>query len=144
MLTKTKSSNDVELAIISKPNFQSAKITIIGTAPYVMNKMSSANRAAMMAKQESGERAKKGQKRQPKDFNAVYEGAMHVSKDGWHGIPCSALRAALISACRVAGFQMTRAKLSVFVESDGIDRDDGQPLVRIFGEPTRRDMAVKL
>ena len=41
-----------------------------------MNRMSSANREKMIAKQMSGERSKKGQKRDPKDFDAVYRGAM--------------------------------------------------------------------
>jgi hypothetical protein len=140
MLDKSKPTN----VVISPPNFQVAKVKIVGVTPYVMNKMSSENRRKMMEKQEAGERSKKGAKRQPKDFNAVYEGAMHIAKAGWHGIPASSLRAAMISACRVVGFQMTRAKLCVFVEADGIDDDDGQPLVRIHGKPRRRDMAVKL
>ena len=31
---------------------------------------------------------------------------------------------ALISACRLVGFKMTLAKLSVFVEEDGRDKDE--------------------
>lgn len=133
--------------IIAPPNFASAKIRIVGDAPFVQNKMSSENRQKMMAKQEAGDRSKKGQKREPKDFDKVYKGAMHIAggnDGGWHGIPASSLRAAMISACRVVGFQMTRAKLCVFVEADGFDADDGQPLVRLHGKPERRDMAVKL
>lgn len=144
MLTKTPVSEKTERIIITAPNFQDATVKIIGVSPYVMNKMSSENRRKMMEKQESGERSRKGEKRKPKDFDAVYRGAMHISEDGWYGIPGSAFRAALISACRVSGFQMSRAKLSVFVEHDGIDRDDGTPLVKIIGTPVRRDMAVKL
>ena len=143
MLDKTQTKAPTQV-LISPPNFQFAKVKIVGTSPYVMNKMSSENRRKMMETQEAGERAKKGKKRTPKDFNAVYEGAMHIAKGGWHGIPASSLRAAMISACRVVGFQMTRAKLCVFVEAEGIDQDDGQPLVRIHGKPRRRDMAVKL
>lgn len=149
--SKTKAVTDApatgsgpQTLIISPPNFQSAKLKIVGTAPYVMNKMSSANRQAMMAKQMSGERSKKGQKREPKDFDKVFKGAMHTSTEGWLGIPASSMRAAMISACRLVGFQMTRAKLCVFVEQDGFDEDDGQPLVKIIGKPVRKDMAVKL
>ena len=142
MLDKTTRST--ESVVISKPNFQSAKVRIEGTAPYVMNKMSSDNRRKMMANQEAGSRSKKGAKREPKDFNKVYEGAMHKAKDGWYGMPASAFRSAMISACRVVGFQMTKAKLCLFVEADGIDADDGQPLIKIVGKPVRRDMAVKL
>jgi hypothetical protein len=67
MLDKTtaKQTN----VLISPPNFQVAKIKIVGTSPYVMNKMSSENRRKMMDKQEAGERSKKGEKRKPKDFD---------------------------------------------------------------------------
>lgn len=144
MLDKTTSKKAPTQVVISPPNFQTAKIKIVGTAPYVMNKMSSENRRKMMEKQEAGERSKKGEKRKPKDFNAVYEGSMHTAKEGWYGIPASAIRAALISACRISGFQMTRAKLCVFVEADGTDREDGQCLVHLYGKPCRRDYPVKL
>jgi hypothetical protein len=40
---------------------------------------------------------------------------------------------------------MTRAKISVFVEQDGLDASDGQPLVRLIAdEPERSEMAVRL
>jgi hypothetical protein len=130
--------------LISPPNFQEAVIRIVGTAPYCMNKMSSANREKMMTKQMQGSRSKKGELRQPKDFDKIYQGCQHISKDGWHGMPASAFRSAMVSACRTVGFKMTIAKLTVFVIGDGIDADDGQPLVRLYGKPVRRDMAVKL
>jgi len=99
----------------------------------------------MITKQESGSRSNKGTKRAPKDFDAVFRGAMHVSEAGWHGFPASALRAGMISACRLVGFKMTIAKLSVFVEADGLDAEDSQPLVKIIGKaPVRRDLPVKL
>src|SRR5262245_59445775 len=129
---------------IRAPNFNYATIPIVGTAPYVMNRMSSDNRQKMMAKQIAGHQARKGSKREPKDFDAIYKGAMHVSTEGWYGIPASAFRAALISACRIVGFKMTLAKLSLFVMHDGLDAEDSQPLVRIEGEPKRRDYPVKL
>jgi hypothetical protein len=121
---------------IAPPNFQTAVFRIVGTAPYVQEKFSEKARRMMKEAQEAGSTAKKGKKREPKDFMADYQAAMHLTPAGWHGIPASGLRAAMISACRMAGFQMTRAKLSVFVEADGFDRDDGTPLVRITkGEP---------
>lgn len=142
MLDKT---NSPTVLTISPPNFQSAKLQIVGTAPLVMNKMSSANRQKMMDDMMAGSRTRKGTKREPKNFDAVFKGAMHISEDGWHGIPASALRTAMVDACRLVGFKMTVAKLSVFVEADGIDIDDGQPLVKLtVGTPVRKDMAVKL
>lgn len=143
MLDKTKAKVSEHVSI-SPPNFQSAKVRIVGTAPYVMNKFSGENRRKMMEKQELGDQARKNKKRAPKDFDAVYKGAMHISTEGWHGIPASSFRSAMISACRTVGFQMTRAKLCLFVEHDGIDKDDGTPLIKLDGKPERRDMAVKL
>jgi len=129
---------------ISPANFAETVVRVVGNAPYVMNKMSAENRKKMMDKQLKGGRAKKGEMRQPKDFEKIYQGCMHISREGWYGQPASAYRAALVSACRLVGFKMTLAKLSVFVIPDGFDADDGQPLVRINGKPKRRDMAVKL
>jgi hypothetical protein len=49
----------------------------------------------------------------------------------------------MISACRLVGFKMTLAKLSVFVEADGVDALEPQiPLIRILGDPCKQeDMA---
>jgi hypothetical protein len=89
-----------------------------------------------MEKQAAGSTARGKNTRAARDFEADYRGAMHVSTDGWAGIPAPAFRNAMISACRAAGFVMTRAKLAVFIEPDGFDADDGTPLVRIAaGEP---------
>jgi hypothetical protein len=46
----------------------------------------------------------------------------------------------MISACRLVSFKMTLAKMSVFVEADGWDKEEPQiPLVRIYGEAVRQD-----
>jgi len=122
--------------VIAPPKFETATVQLIGTAPYVQHKFSAKARNQIMATQQAGSQARKGKTREAKDFDAVYAGAMYVSKDGWHGIPASAFRNAMISACRTVGFKMTLAKLSLFTEADGFDREDGTPLVRIVkGEP---------
>jgi hypothetical protein len=51
----------------------------------------------------------------------------------------------MIDACRLVGFKMTHAKLSIFVIAQGYDRVDGTPLVRIIGgEPGRIETPVRL
>ena len=117
--------------VIAAPNLQTAEFLIEGTAPYVQHKFSKKSRAMMKAKHEAGGKGRNKNNREARDFNKDYKEAMHISEDGWHGIPAPAFRAAMISACRVAGFVMTKAKLSVFIESDGLDADEGTPLVRI-------------
>lgn len=130
---------------ITAPNFCEARVKLIGTAPFVCNKMSSPNRFKMMQKQMEGSRSKKGQKREPKDFELGFRGSLHVSDEGWYGFACSGLRNAMIDSCRLTGFRMTIAKLSCFVVADGYDADDGQPLTRFtVGEPVARELPVKL
>lgn len=135
-----------EKVAITPPNIQSAKFRIVGTAPLVQNKFSQRVLEGMAADQAAGPAAKKRSKREPKDFDACVREATHISEDGWCGIPASAFRAGLISTCRLLGFPMTLAKLSVFVMADGYERDrfGVQPLVKITkGKPERTDFAVR-
>lgn len=134
---------DKKTVVIEPPKFEMADILIVGTSPYVQNKFSQKARDQMKEKQESGSRGKKGKAREGKDFQAVYEAAKHISREGWCGIPAPSFRNAMISACRIVGFKMTLAKLSVFVEADGYDGDDGTPLVRIKGEPRIHEGLVR-
>lgn len=80
----------------------------------------------------------------PRDLDEDYYGAMHRDAENRYGIPAPAFRAAMISACRVAGLKMTSTKLTVFVVHDAIDADDGTPLVWIQGEPERHEALVRL
>jgi hypothetical protein len=135
----------VERVVITPPKIQRARIGAEGTAPFVSNKFSSFNRRAMMEKQMQGSQANKGKSRPPKDFERVFKSALHVSEEGWYGIPAAAFRNGMISACRLVGYKMTIAKMSLFVAHQGLDADDGTPLVRIIGpEPVRRDVPVRL
>lgn len=121
-----------------------ATFQIVGAAPYVQAKFSAKAKAMMRDKMLAGSQAKKGTKqREARDFSADFEGATHFSSEGWAGIPASAFRAALISACRLVGFKMTLAKLSVFVEADGFDADDGLPLIKIEGEREPLEMHAR-
>ncbi len=129
---------------IKAPNLKVATFRIIGTAPLVQAKFSQKAKELMMATQAAGSTAKSKKVREAKDFDAVCEGSVHYSRDGWVGIPAGAFRAAMISACRLVGFKMTIAKLSVFIEADGFDRDEGTPLVRLIAKDYRRvDMHVR-
>lgn len=129
---------------IKAPNMKKLEVTIRGTAPYVGNKFSGEARAMMRDQQEKGSVAKKGKKRDPKDFEKLRKEATHFLPDGSCGIPATAFRQALISACRLVGFKMTFAKLSLFVEADGFDVDDKCPLVRFTkGEPTHFEAYVR-
>ena len=108
---------------------------IKGTSPLVINKFSAKAQAQMEAKQMAGQAGKTRRSHDAKDFESLYNECRHISSDGWDGFHAAAIRNACISACRAAGYTMTKAKLALFVVADGFDRDDGTPLIRINGEP---------
>jgi hypothetical protein len=137
------SQKQTDRVVIEAPKFGLGSVKIEGTAPYMQHKFSEKAKRMMMDKHRAGSQSRKGQKREPRDFEADYKQAMYVSREGWNGIPASAFRNAMISACRIVGFKMTIAKLSVFVDADGFDVDDGTPLVKIHGKPRVHEGLVR-
>lgn len=132
--------------VIAPPNYQTAVFTIRGTSPYVQEAFGDKQRKQIMATQAAGDAAKKkGKKREPRNFDADYKSAMHVSTDGWHGIPASAFRSAMIATIRTTtGITMAFMKQAAFVIADGYDAADSVPLVRITkGKPHRFDQPLK-
>jgi hypothetical protein len=130
---------------IEAPKFQTVALTIRGIVPYVQHRFSRKAQSIMEEKQRAGSVANKGKARKAKDFDALYEEAMYRDNKGNHGIPASAFRNALISACRTVGFKMTIAKMSLFCEADAFDEADGTPLVLIRkGKPEKHMGAVRL
>lgn len=132
-----------EVVAITPPNIKAVKFRITGLTPYMQARFSEKAMNAMAAKMDGT--AKKGSRtaREARNFDEDYENAKHISTEGWVGIPASSLRAALISACKLTGYVMTRAKLSLFVEEEGLDKVDGMPLIKIYGEPKPNRMAVR-
>lgn len=140
MSTKTNSSINVA---IRPPNFGTAEFMIIGESPLVIHRFSSKTKNQMKEKMETGKAASSRKNREAKDTDVLFNEARYVSSKGWDGFHAAALRCAMISACRLVGFKMTLAKLSLFTVADGWDMTEPQiPLVRIFGEPVKQeDMA---
>jgi hypothetical protein len=131
---KTDAADETKAEVkgqIPAPKFKIVTFTLRGNAPYVSNKFSSEARHLMKEKQLAGSQAKKGAKREPKDFEKNYEQSMHpaAGAPGKYGVPASCFRQAMVSACRIVGFKMTLAKLALFVDPDDIDADDSSPLV---------------
>jgi hypothetical protein len=70
----------------------------------------------------------------PRDFDAEYLQAMHVMKDGTHGIPAPAFRDDhRVQPRRVRNDP--RENDDFVSPADGVDRESGMPLVRIYGKP---------
>lgn len=128
---------------ISAPRFKVAVFEITGVAPLVIHRFSAKTKNEMKQKMETGKAASSKKKREAKKTDDLYNESRYISKDGWDGFHAGAIRSALISACRLVGFKMTLAKMSVFVEQDGWDAQEPQiPLIRIYGDPVKQeDMA---
>lgn len=117
---------------IKAPEMRTAVFHLIGTAPLMTARFS--KKAELMAKMAQGKSASSRKDRPARDFKKDAEDAAYrVSKsDGhWFGVNAASFRNAMISACRLVGFKMTLAKLSLFVEADGFDEVDATPLVKI-------------
>lgn len=141
-VVKAVEATSVQVIRITPPNEKIGNFKVVGTAPYAQLRFSAKARAAMKATQEEGERKAK-KKKPPRDFKADYEAAFHVSEDGWYGVPASGIRAAMVRACKLAGFAMSDAKVTLFVEADGIDDEDFSSLVRIHGKPVPWEGTVR-
>ena len=139
-----KKAAATEVVTISPPNFERMRLRLVGTAPYMQARFAEKATHKMKEKMEAGQTAKKGAKREARDFDDDFRQAQHVSSDGWNGVPASAIRNACIDVCRMVGFKMTHAKMSIFVEADGLDKVDGTPLIKLDAKPPERtDMAVR-
>jgi len=128
---------------IKPPSFGTATFKIVGVAPLVIHRFSAKTKNQMKQKMEEGKSASSKKNREAKSTDDTFEEARYRSKAGWDGFHAGAVRNACISACRLVGYKMTLAKLSIFVEADGWDRDEPQiPLIRIHGEAVKQeDMA---
>lgn len=133
----------VQQVVINPPNIQTAVFKIVGTAPMVQARFAKKAMDQMAGKMMAGSTAKGKKVRSARDFEDDYRQAMHISSEGFQGIPASAFRQGMISACRLVNYKMTLAKLSVFVEADGIDRVDGIHLVKFEGIPEMCRMPVR-
>ena len=129
---------------ITPPKFETVKITIVGDTKLVVHKFSKKAREQIRRKQEEGSRAKKGTKREPKNFDELYKEAAYISKEEWYGFPAAAIRNSMVSACKIVGFHMTKGKLGIFIEQDGFDEETGRPLIKVNGTPHPHEDYVRI
>lgn len=131
---------------ISAPNFRTANIKIrnIDGSPYVHNKFGKTALEKMRSNMVNPAKKKRGEAREPKNFEREYQESLRMSPEGWYGLPADGLRAALVDACAIVGAFKTVAKRSLFVQADGFDQDDNRPLVKLIsGKPEKFECLVK-
>lgn len=131
---------------IPAPNIRTAVFRIEGNAPLVIHRFSAKAKQSILAKMMAGSTSTgKRPKREAIVPEETMDAGRYYSKDGWDGFNASAIRAAMISACRLVGFKMTLAKLSIFVEPDGWDALEPQiPLVRIEGKAEKLESMARV
>lgn len=122
---------------VTAPNFQRATFRINGTKPLVVCRFSEEAKQGISDTQSEGTVAGSRRKRKKVSPQQQFEKARYYAqKGGWEGFQASAVRNAMISACRLTDIKMTVAKLTIFCEEDGWDKFEPQiPLVRIIGKP---------
>ena len=126
--------------VIKAPAFQVAEFEIIGTSPLVIHRFSAKTKQEMKQKMETGKAASSKKNRKAKNTDDTFQESRYISKEGWDGFHAGAIRSAMISACRLVGFKMTLAKLSLFVVNDGWDAKEPQiPLIRIYGKAEKQE-----
>jgi len=132
-----------KIMTIKPARFGFASFEIKGLAPLVIHRFSAKTKKQMKDKMETGKAASSKKNREAKSTDSLYEESKYISREGWEGFHAGAIRNAMISACRLVGFKMTLAKMSIFVEADGWDKIEPQiPLVRIYGDSSKQeDMA---
>ena len=134
---------ETKVVTIKAPNFQKAQFEIKGLTPLVIHRMSEKYKKELKQKMETGKAASNKKIREAVDIDEIYNSTRYISREGWDGFHAGAIRGGMISACRLVGFKMTLAKLSIFVIQDGWDKKEPQiPLIRINGDPQKQeDMA---
>lgn len=117
-------------------------VPIVGVTPLKVLRFSKKKQDTVRETQAAGSQAGSKRKRPPKDFEREYEEAKYLCTQTlngkpvtWLGLNASGIRNGCIETCRVAGFVMTKAKMSIKCLQDGFDDLDATPLVRITGEP---------
>ncbi len=135
----TKEEPKKELLKIAPLRQAILTVPLIGETPLKILRFSKKQQDTIMQTQQAGSQAGSKKKREPKDFERNFEEAKYrgrTGKEEWVGLNASGIRIGLIESCRVAGFTMTRAKMSVFCLHDAIDYiDNSTPIVRVYGEP---------
>jgi hypothetical protein len=130
---------------IKPPTFGVAQFRIRGLTPLVIHRFSAKTKQEIKQKMETGKAAASRKNRDAKSTDDLFQEARYVARDGWDGIHAGAFRAALISACKLVGFKMTLAKLSIFIVPDGVDAKEPQiPLVRIHGKASKQEDVARV
>jgi hypothetical protein len=119
---------------IKRPNLQTRKLTIYGTAPLIQHKWSEKAKKQILDNQMK----KAKEALAAKDPQQDYEDSIYKLPGGRYGFPAVAFKSAAVRAGKLLGLPMTDARQMFFVVADEED------LVIINGHPSPREDMVKI
>jgi len=129
---------------ITAPRMRTAQFEIVGTAPLVIHRFSERIKNSFHDKIVEGSTPRGKNKFAASDPDKICEAAKYIGEtngERWEGFNASAIRLAMIDACRLTNTKMTLAKLSIFTIEDGRDvYSPLYPLVRIHGKSEKTEM----
>jgi len=112
-------------------------ISIVGISPLIVHKFSEKAKKMIEGKQQGAAKNKKHEIKVPEnDFN----GARHISPQGWDGFPAAGFKAAMIRGAKMIGMVMKDTQTSFFVRADCEETQ----LVHIHGDVRMRTDMVRV
>lgn len=118
---------------------ETIKVPIIGTAPLIVHRFSEKAKRQMLDAMQG-----RANPKQAKDPQAEYEAAFYRLKDGGHGFPAIAFKAATIGGVRFYGKSVTMTACKQYMFFRGEPADDGQSMFEITGTPRMREDVVRV
>lgn len=130
---KKKTTDEQGGVVLERITDETITIPIVGLTPVIPHQWAE-KALKMMRDKQYGLPA---QKHQPKNPDEEAEAAMYRTEDGRPAIPATALKGAMVAACRFfEGIPMTEGRLYIFVHGEGPDQ-----LVPLEGtEKVREDL----
>ena len=112
-------------------------IPIVGISPLICHKFSEKAGKLIQDKEGGAAKNKKHETRVPEDD---FNGARHISPQGWDGFPASGFKGAMIRGAKMIGMVMKDTQTSFFVHADCEETQ----LVKIHGDVRMRTDMVRI
>ena len=110
-------------------------VPVIGTSPLCVSRFPERSREVMRAKNAGHPKTAAA----PVSPDVKFFESRYISTEGWDGIPAIAFKCAMVGVCRIIpDFPMTEARRLFKTSGQGF-HPDGTSLVRVIGEPVKRE-----
>lgn len=136
--TETPVEESVGMMSISPLPADRMLVPIIGVTPLIMHRWDEKAKKKMLDEMQGIKKPK-----EPKNPEAEYQATMYHTADGGYGFPVVGFKAAIVSAARFYGKEVSMVRLRQCLFMQGVPSDDQkQILTPITGLPRMREDAV--